>query len=246
VPRHIIGLDLGQTSDFTALAVLEKSPLLDPKGYLVRDQDGRLLDVYDCVHLGRYPLGTPYPTIVADVAALTRRSELKPARGDSLALAIDQTGVGVAVVDMFRREKMPAEVVGVMITSSSGSRWDEGGKKASVAKIELVGLVQAGLQTGRLKVVPSLKFASLLKAELLNFQVKITPSANEVFLTWREGAHDDLVLAVAMAAWLGENQAAQVVVETSRRFPTPASRDRPTRARHWAARSIEQKIRFYR
>ena len=246
MPRHIIGLDLGQTRDFTALAVLEKSPLFDPKGYLVRDPDGRLLDVYDCVHLGRYPLGTSYPAIVADVAALTRRSELKPARGDSLALAIDQTGVGGAVVDMFRQEKMPAEVVGVMITSGSGSRWEEGGKKAFVSKIELVGLVQAGLQTGRLKIVPSLKFASLLQAELLNFQVKITPAANETFGTWREGQHDDLVLAVAMAAWLGEHQVAQAVVATSRRFPTPTSRDRPTRPRHWAARSIEQNIKYYR
>jgi hypothetical protein len=246
VPRHIIGLDLGQTSDFTALAVLEKSPLLDPKGYLMRDNDGGLLDVYDCVHLGRYPLGTSYPAIVADVAALARRSELKPARRDSLALAIDQTGVGGAVVDMFRREKMPAEVVGVMITSGSGSRWEEGGKKAIVSKIELVGQVQSFLQTGRLKVVPSLKFASLLKTELLNFQVKITPAANETFGSWREGQHDDLVLAVAMAAWLGEHQVVQVVLATSRRFPTPASRDRPTRLRHWAARSIEQKIRFYR
>jgi hypothetical protein len=246
VPRHIIGLDLGQTRDFTALAVLEKSPLFDPKGYLVRDPDGRLLDVYDCVHLGRYPLGTPYPAIVADVAALARRSELKPARGDSLALAIDQTGVGGAVVDLFRREKMPAEVVGVMIASGSGSRWDEAGKKAVVSKIELVGQVQSFLQTGRLKIVSSLKFASLLKTELLNFQVKVTPSANEVFGTWREGQHDDLVLAVAMAAWLGEHHVAQTVVATSRRFPTPASRYRPTQPRHWAARCIEQKIRFYR
>jgi hypothetical protein len=246
VPRHIVGLDLGQTKDFTALAVLEKSPLLDAKGYLVRDQDGRLLDAYDCVHLGRYPLGTAYPAIVADVAALARRSELKPARGDNLALAIDQTGVGGAVVDMFRREKMPAEVVGVTIASGSGSRLEENGKKAVVSKIELVGQVQSFLQTGRLKIVPSLKFASLLKAELLNFQVKVTPSANEVFGTWREGQHDDLVLAVAMAAWLGEHQVAQIVLPTSRRFRTPASRDRPTRLRHWAARSIEQKLRYYR
>jgi hypothetical protein len=246
MPRHVIGLDLGQTSDFTALAVLEKSPLFDPKGYLARDPDGRLLDVYDCVHLGRYPLGTTYPAIVADVAALTRRSELKPARGDSLALAIDQTGVGGAVVDMFRREKLPAEVVGVMITSGSGSRWEEGGKKALVSKIELVGLVQAGLQTGSLKIVPSLKLASLLRTELLNFQVKVTPSANEVFGNWREGAHDDLVLAVAMAAWLGEHQVAQAVVATSRRFPTPASRDRPTPPRQWAARSVQQKLGWSR
>jgi hypothetical protein len=34
--------------------------------------------------------------------------------------------------------------------------------------------------------------------------VKLTASANEAFGGWRETDKDDLVLAVAMAAWLGE------------------------------------------
>ena len=40
--------------------------------------------------------------------------------------------------------------------------------------------------------------------ELTTFQVKITPAANEVFGAWRQGAHDDLVLAVAIAIWQAE------------------------------------------
>ena len=40
--------------------------------------------------------------------------------------------------------------------------------------------------------------------ELQNFQVKITLSANETFGSWREGIHDDLVLAVSLAAWWAE------------------------------------------
>jgi hypothetical protein len=31
--------------------------------------------------------------------------------------------------------------------------------------------------------------------------VKITPSGNEQYGAWREGEHDDLVLAVALACW---------------------------------------------
>jgi hypothetical protein len=38
-----------------------------------------------------------------------------------------------------------------------------------------------------------------------NFKAKITASANETFEAWREGQHDDLVLAVALAVWGGEN-----------------------------------------
>ena len=47
--------------------------------------------------------------------------------------------------------------------------------------------------------------AGLLRAELLNFRVKITAAANETFGAWREGEHDDLVLAVALACWAGEH-----------------------------------------
>ena len=246
MPRHFIGLDLGQTSDFTALAVLEKSPLFDPKGYLARDQNAINLNMYDCIYLHRYPLGTPYPTIVAETVSLVRRPELKPARHDRLGLAIDQTGVGGPVLDLFRREEMPAEVVGVTITAGSGSRWDDRDKKAFVSKIELVGLVQALLQTARLKIVSSLRYAELLRGELLNFQVKITPSANETFGAWRDGSHDDLVLALALAAWLGERQSPQFTVVNSRRYPGPAARDRPTGPTHPVARIINQKISFIR
>jgi hypothetical protein len=41
--------------------------------------------------------------------------------------------------------------------------------------------------------------------ELENFRVRITPAVNEVFGDWREGEHDDLVFALALAAWVGEN-----------------------------------------
>ena len=41
--------------------------------------------------------------------------------------------------------------------------------------------------------------------ELLNFWVKIDPlSAHDRFGVWREGQNDDLVLAVALACWWGE------------------------------------------
>jgi hypothetical protein len=42
--------------------------------------------------------------------------------------------------------------------------------------------------------------------ELTTFQVKITPATNEIFGTWREGPHDDLVLAVAIAVWQSERR----------------------------------------
>ena len=47
-------------------------------------------------------------------------------------------------------------------------------------------------------------FAVLMK-ELQTFRVKIRTSANETFESWRERDHDDMVLAVALAVWMGEH-----------------------------------------
>jgi hypothetical protein len=73
-----------------------------------------------------------------------------------------------------------------------------------VPKKELVGVLQVMLQARRIKVAPTLPEAATLVRELTTFQVKITPAANEVFGAWREGQHDDLVLAVAIAVWQAE------------------------------------------
>ncbi len=40
--------------------------------------------------------------------------------------------------------------------------------------------------------------------ELENFQVKISlDTAHDTYGVWREGSHDDLVLAVTLALWVG-------------------------------------------
>jgi hypothetical protein len=44
----------------------------------------------------------------------------------------------------------------------------------------------------------------MLARALAAFLVKVAATAKEELDAWRGGAHDDLVLAVAVAAWLGE------------------------------------------
>jgi hypothetical protein len=56
-------------------------------------------------------------------------------------------------------------------------------------------------ETGTLRVASELPEAETLMNELLNFQVKITAAANDTYGAWREGTHDDLVLAVALTCW---------------------------------------------
>lgn len=175
------GLDLGQTKDYTALVIIEKTA--DPKpGLLVR-------------HLERYPLGTSCPAIVESIALRLRHETFRKAQP---ILAMDATGCGASVADMFRDAKLWACLRPVIITGGDSVTRD--GTVTRVPKRDLVGVVQVGLQTGRLKIAPALKDASLLERELLNFQVKISESAHDSYGAWREGQHDDLVLALAAYA----------------------------------------------
>ena len=61
------------------------------------------------------------------------------------------------------------------------------------------------MQNDRLLIAEDLKLRETLVRELLNFKRKINIStANTTYEAWREGDHDDLVLSLAMAAWVGQ------------------------------------------
>jgi hypothetical protein len=58
---------------------------------------------------------------------------------------------------------------------------------------------------------PPLPESATLKRELLSFRVKVNPAtAHDSYEHWREGDHDDLVLATAMACWFREASYAMV------------------------------------
>ncbi len=228
---YLVGLDLGQSHDPTALAVLEKEPVLDDEGNPTRDGRNHPLAAYNVVHLERYPLGLSYPDMVARVAELLRRPALQEAGRPKLA--IDATGVGRAVVDQFLGAALLATVVPITITSGAGVTKDFWNKTSvtsyRVAKLDLVAAARVALDARRLRIAPTLALAPTLVKELQNYQVKITAAAHETFNA-REGAYDDLVLATCLAAWLGENiaPAPGPCASAPRRLPTvgyaPASR----------------------
>ena len=74
-----------------------------------------------------------------------------------------------------------------------------------VPKRDLASAPLVLMQKGQLKIAEGLELAPVLKRELLNFKVKINiATGHDSYEAWREGDHDDLVLAVAMACWCGE------------------------------------------
>jgi hypothetical protein len=191
---YFIGLDLGQACDHSALAILQRTWKAHPR------YPDRTASHYVVRHLRRWPLETSYTVVAADLASLVR---LPPLHWP--VLIIDQTGVGRAVVDYLGKTSLAASLEPVVIT---------GGKETSrasngawhVPKKELVFCLQALLRSQRLQVA-ALPERDLLTQEMRSFRVRITPAAKETFAACRQRDHDDLVLAVALAAWWGERPA---------------------------------------
>ena len=120
----VIGADLGQAQDPTALAVAE----VHPPEFHVR-------------HLERLPLGMPYPRVVERIADLFDKLP-------DATLVVDATGVGRAVLDQMREaglEPVPVTITGGRHTSFDGLHW-------RVPKQALLRPLVAATEAGRLKV----------------------------------------------------------------------------------------------
>jgi hypothetical protein len=213
--RYFVGLDLGQASDFTALAVLERSTG-GSEGAAAQRRP-----VYALRHLRRFPLGTPYAEVVDEVRGLLRTPPLPGA-----FLVVDQTGVGQAVVALLAEElrnQVTCTFCPVTLTTGHGvTIGDNGG--VCVPKKELVSVLQVLLQLRRLQVARTLPDALLLVRELEHFRVKVPTARTDTFESWREGQHDDLVFAVALAAWVGEQVGLSQPDSAHERGPITVSR----------------------
>ncbi len=114
-------------------------------------------------------------------------------------LAVDATGVGSPVIDLLKRERMKATLKPIQIIGGANGSSEFG--MTRVPKRDLVSTVQVYLQNGRLKIAEQLPEAETLTRELQNFQVKINDNAHDSYGAWREGTHDDLILAASLALW---------------------------------------------
>lgn len=201
------GLDLGQAADYSALAVVEELIYCPEAGGWVSWSTLTPMQRSDyragfgarwraqtrenpplwlrMVH--RYALRTSYPSIVLDVARRLNRAT---------QLVVDGTGVGAAVVDMFRYSAaLPCDLYPVIITG--GVKQD----RNHVPKRDLIGAVQAVLQTGQLHIAEGTTEAKTFLNEMQTYAVKLTDTGHDTYNARGDSEHDDLVLAVALAVW---------------------------------------------
>src|SRR5262249_11529221 len=117
-------------------------------------------------------------------------------------LVVDYTGGGRPVLDMLRKAKVGASITPLFVTSGRNSCSDDRGGWL-VLRQELAATLKVLLQSRRLREAPALPEVTMLVRELAAFKVKVSTSSPEEMDVWRQGTHVELVLAVAVAAWLG-------------------------------------------
>ena len=205
-----IGVELGQVSDVTAISVVQSQTLKVLRTEEARSRrwvdvhpvyqapDGTETRVHPPVtfalrHLDRIPAGMSYSEIARKVESLHSQLETP-------AVILDATGVGKAAVELFRRSDFNLSILTLM----AGDQMVQDGKSYRVPKRDVISTTQVQLQEGRLKIARTLPHASLLARELVNFRVRVASKGSEDALDWREGPHDDLVFALAIAAWEAE------------------------------------------
>jgi len=208
--QFIMGLDLGQAQDYTALVILERDELVTPMGATLDEIDGRvrhdtrIVDQFLVRHIERFPLGTSYPDIVERVQTILHAAPLTdPIQQVRSVVVVDRTGLGGPVIDWLA-EAGVGPLVGITITAGNevSQSFEKGYESLTVPKKELVSALQLFLQSGRLKIAEELPDARLLGDEIQAFGVRLSDkTGQESFEPWRKGAHDDLVLALALALW---------------------------------------------
>jgi hypothetical protein len=212
-----LGLDLGQRRDYSALATIEQVWIdegLDKVTY-ARIRTPRLI----IRAIERFRLGTSY--LFYNDAIQQRLREIEATASSlwhktgEVSLVIDAGGPGAPVVEDIRRAQFDLTLYPVFLTGGATPSHAPGGF-TNVPRRSLISNMTLLADRGLLTAQPGLDGWAVLRDELLEIGVHSTQPVTA-------SAHDDIVMAVAMAAWQAT-------------YKTPELRPVPKQAKaHWCA-----------
>lgn len=205
--KYVMAVDLGQSNDPTAIAVLHHLKAQEDHKF---QPSVRVTETFDVVHLARLPLGLSYVEQVEEVRRLLDRPPLcgthkvggytNASTIDRLncELVIDATGVGRAVADLFTARYIDP----IQVTITAGTEQSSAGlRRYHVPKGVLISMLDARLHTGDLRFAAELQEAAAMREELRDFRRKVSVAGRYSYEA-RVGRHDDLVLAVGIGLWM--------------------------------------------
>ena len=163
--RYFSGLDLGKQIDYSVLAVVQ----------LNEKNEVRL------VHKRQFPLGTPYPDVIAYAARTCKAFNLE-------AMYVDKTGIGDAVVDELEAICIP-EVKGVFFTD--------------VEKENMLNYLKLLMEKKQLRIQGEDKQLIAQINEQQYEYLKPNSAQERIHLKFRHprGRHDDQLFALALACY---------------------------------------------
>lgn len=163
--RYFGGLDLGKQVDFSVLAVVQQT----------ENSEFRL------VHKRQFPLGTPYPEVIAYVA---KTSQVFSFEG----MYVDKTGIGDAIVDELENIDIP-EVKGVFFTDTE--------------KENMLNYLKLLMEKKQLRIQGSDKQLIAQINEQQYEYLKPNTAQEHIHMKYRhpKGRHDDQLFALALACY---------------------------------------------
>lgn len=206
--RYYLCQDLGEVGDPTAIGVIDNWVKMKTVDVLprARPRPKRVpVSGFDVRHLERCALGTPYiaPEGSESIIEKTKTMMSSPQLKDQTELVVDATAVGRAVIEMYRTNGL--RPVPIVLHAGREVTLDDQGY-FYVPKRDVVFALIATMQEFRLRIGP-VPEAEILGREIQSFKMKYTDKGHDQYAAWREGEHDDLVLALCIGLWYARKMA---------------------------------------
>jgi hypothetical protein len=195
--RYIIALDPAQLHDWSALAAVKveyQTPYSSSE-----------LKIYKLVNLERRQK-LPYNIIVDWAVQAYNTPAFWPARSmgactEEPTFVLDATGVGIAIKDALRQKGVRPRAASIV----SGNSLNAETGIYHLGKARLIGKFLAAFDSGRVHINPNLPIYPQLERELISYRAEISSQGNAKFEA-PPGEHDDLLFALALAVWWGEER----------------------------------------
>ncbi len=189
--HHIVSLSLGTVAEPNALVMVQPRTEFSESGGKRWARDSK--NYFDVTWIERFPAGRPIPAVVIRACELISDKRL----ADNYTLLLDITSTGAAPARAFEGRGIYPALVDLTNTAAA----EQSGSALRVPLRDVIGAAQMVFQTARLKVASGLDLAETLVADLTAFDPK--PVARNMDL--RGGRNADLVFALAVALWWGDN-----------------------------------------
>jgi hypothetical protein len=207
----ILGVDIGQVTDPTALVLAEPQEIdTGRKIETLQHGDGSVTvepekaTLYDVRFVSRLRLRTRYEEVASRIAEVVGRLRDPRAWGEGaehrqVHVLIDSTGVGRPIVDLVRAALLGVQRTSITAATITATDHAEGSlfsHEVRVGKQYLASRL-ATLIEQKLIVLPESEEARALMEELKNFQQKVSDAGR--FGAEARTGHDDLVIALGLA-----------------------------------------------